>query len=84
MAFLRTGLEHVFLNEYVDTLPFSRKLYPNLSHHRLKDMVEHLNLSNNEHRSISDCISTKELYDNIKNVMDSQGLKIEDLLQTPS
>ena len=37
-----------------------------MKHHRLTDMVQYLNLSNNEHRSIADCIATYELYEKIK------------------
>ena len=53
-------------NEYMDTLQFCRKVYPHMKHHRLTDMVQYLNLSNNEHRSIADCIATYELYEKIK------------------
>ena len=53
-------------NKYMDTISFDRKLYPELKHHRLSDLSEYLNLHNNEHGAISDCIATKELYDNIK------------------
>lgn len=53
-------------NEYMDTLQFCRKIYPYMKHHRLTDMVQYLNLSNNEHRSIADCIATYELYEKIK------------------
>lgn len=66
-------------NKYMDTLQFSRKLFPDLKHHRLQDMVALLSLSNNEHRSLSDCISTKELYDEIKNKMNINNLKINDI-----
>jgi len=53
-------------NEYMDTVQFSRIVYPQLKHHRLTDMVEYLHLSNNEHRAIADCIATYELYENCK------------------
>lgn len=53
-------------NKYMDTISFDGKLYPELEHHRLSNLSEYLNLYNNEHGAISDCITTKELYDNIK------------------
>lgn len=53
-------------NEYIDTVQFSKKVYPHLPHHRLTDMVEFLHLSNNEHRSLADCIATYELYEHLK------------------
>ena len=63
----------------MDTIQFARKVYPELKHHRLSDLTEYLNLSKNQHRSISDCIATKELYDAIKSTMSEKGLRIEDL-----
>lgn len=53
-------------NEYIDTVRLSQKAYPQLSHHRLSDMVEYLHLSNNEHRAMADCIATYELYEKCK------------------
>lgn len=53
-------------NEYMDTVQFSRIVYPQLKHHRLSDMVEFLNLSNNEHRALADCQATYELYEHCK------------------
>lgn len=79
MRFLNAGFNQELSNQYMDTMQFARKLYPELKHHRLSDMTEYLALSNNEHRSIADCISTKELYDAEKALMAKKGLKIEDL-----
>lgn len=61
-------------NEYMDTLQFSRKVYPELSHHRLSDMVEYLNLSNNEHRALADCIATYELYEKCKEKIEKEKI----------
>lgn len=77
--FLENGVGHELDNEYIDTLQFSRKIYPELKSHRLEDMVNFLSLSSNEHRALEDCISTKELYDCIKKEMDQKNLKISDL-----
>lgn len=79
IRFLNCGLETELDNKYMDTFQFSRKLYPELKHHRLSDMVKYLNLHNNEHRSIADCISTKELYDCIKAHMCDNNIDISDL-----
>lgn len=79
IRFLNAGFETELPNEYMDTMQFARKLFPELSHHRLSDLVACLGLSNNEHRSIADCISTKELYDAEKSVMSQDGLTIDDL-----
>ena len=79
IRFLNEGFQQQIENPYMDTMQFARKVYPELKHHRLSDLAEYLNLSNNQHRSISDCITTKELYDAIKSTMSEKGLRIEDL-----
>lgn len=79
MRFLYEGFEEEFDNKYMDTMQFARKVYPELVHHRLPDLAEYLGLSNNAHRSIADCIVTKELYDAIKLTMSEENLRIEDL-----
>ena len=80
IRFLNAGFHHDLENQYMDTMQFARKLYPELKHHRLSDLTKYLSLSNNAHRSIADCIATKELYDSEKSRMVERGLKIEDLL----
>ena len=77
--FLISGLQVDLLNQYMDTFQFSRKLYPELEHHRLSDMTKHLGLHNKQHRALSDCISTKQLYDCIKTTMYERSLGVEDL-----
>lgn len=79
IRFLNEGFEIELDNKYMDTMQFARKLYPELKHHRLSDLTSFLNLHNNEHRALSDCISTKELYDSIKLLMKQKNLAIEDL-----
>lgn len=79
MRFLNAGFHQELSNQYMDTMQFARKLYPDLKHHRLSDMTEYLRLSNNAHRSIDDCTSTKELYDAEKALMAERGLGIDDL-----
>ena len=63
-------------NEYMDTVQFCRKVYPQMPHHRLTDMVEFLGLSTNEHRSLADCISTYELYEHLKKEIIRQHISI--------
>lgn len=79
LRFLEEGFDKPIDNCYMDTMQFARKVYPELDHHRLSDLTKYLGLSNNEHRSIADCIATKELYDAIKKTMSEKGLGIEDL-----
>lgn len=81
LNFIRHKFNIELKNKYMDTVQFCRKLYPELDHHRLSDMVNLLKLTRNEHRSISDCIATKELYDCIKKKMDDQAIKIDDIFK---
>lgn len=79
IRFLNAGFKIEIKNLYMDTMPISRKLFPQLEHHRLSDLTDYLGLANNEHRSIADCITTKELYDSIKSIMFERNLSIDDL-----
>lgn len=79
MWFLNAGFKEQLTNQYMDTLQFARKLYPELKRHRLSDLTDYLGLHNNEHRALADCIATKELYDAVKASMAEKNLAIEDL-----
>ena len=79
MRFLNESFKEQLSNQYMDTMQFARKLYPELKHHRLSDLTDYLGLHNNEHRALSDCTSTKELYDAVKASMAEKNLAIEDL-----
>lgn len=79
IRFINEGMHIELSNSYIDTMQFAKKIYPDLKHHRLSDMVDYLNLSNNEHRALADCISTKELYDSEKKKMEELNIAITDL-----
>ncbi len=79
MRFLEESFGEPLPNMYMDTMQFARKVYPELKHHRLSDLCDYLSLTTNSHRSLADCITTKELYDAIKAKMESDNLRIEDL-----
>lgn len=58
-------------NNYIDVMRMARKLYPDMEHHRLFDMVDRFDLTNDdEHRAFSDCVATakcyKRIYDEVK------------------
>lgn len=56
-----------FLNDSVDTMKLSRKLNKNLKHHRLSDLAEYYNITNeNAHRALSDCYTTYKVLEIIK------------------
>lgn len=77
--FIEHGFDIKLNNKYMDTLQFSRKLYPELKRHRLNDMTEYLQIEKNNHRALHVCISTKILYDKIKQKMEEKNLGIYDL-----
>ena len=79
VSFLQKGFNEELKNQYSDTLQFCRTRFKELSHHRLTDMSNYLEISRNEHRSMSDCLCTKELYDFIKEKMKNNGLEINDI-----
>lgn len=55
-----------FKNNMVDTLRFSRRLFPELSGHRLTDMTNALGIDvHRYHRALDDCISTLSLYNKL-------------------
>ncbi len=66
LSFIANQFKIDIQNQYIDTLYYSRILFPELSHHSLSDMVKYLNLSHNEHRAMADCIATYELYEYCK------------------
>ncbi len=84
IRFLNASFKETLKNEYMDTMIFSRKIYPQLPHHRLSDLAKFLNLSNSQHRALADCTTTYQLYETIKSTMDERGLKLSDLWQCHS
>lgn len=61
-----------FKNNYIDTLLLARSTFNNVSNYKLSTLCKELGLIQSEHRAEADCISTKALYDKIK---DSRTLK---------
>lgn len=58
-----------FKNNYIDTMRLSRKVVPELKHHRLKDMVKYFNIDvKKEHRAAFDCAATILCLNNLKAV----------------
>lgn len=77
--FLNVAFNSKLKNQYIDTMQFCRKLYPELGQYSLSYMAEYLCLTNNEHRALSDCITTQELYESLKRTMVKKNLQIKDL-----
>ncbi|WP_051671709.1 3'-5' exonuclease [Oribacterium sp. P6A1] len=53
-------------NDYVDTLYYSRRMLPKLSHHRLTDMAEYFDISTaGAHRAMNDCRMNHEVFERL-------------------
>lgn len=62
-------LQHTFTNNYVDTLRISRKIMPELPHHRLKDVAAALEImSNGYHRALFDCQTTFDCFNRLRDI----------------
>ena len=60
-------LDRPFSNDYIDTLRITRKLHPEMSHHRLADLVDHFGVTHNEvHRAMGDVEATAECFARLK------------------
>lgn len=57
----------IFKNNYIDTMKIFRKLHSTLPHHRLSDMVEFYNKTNETaHRALSDCYATQGCFESMR------------------
>lgn len=67
-----------FKNNFVDTMRLSKRLYPDLKHHRLKDMVAFFQISNKQmHRALADCEQTYEILEKIRQYVFSEYGTVE-------
>lgn len=57
----------VLTNDFIDTLRISRKVLPDLKHHRLSDITAYYNIENDRaHRAESDCKATAQCYERLR------------------
>lgn len=55
-------LNKPLVNDFIDTMRISRKLHPDIPHHRLDDLIEYYSVSNREfHRAENDCMLTNQI-----------------------
>lgn len=67
---MEENLNEYLSNDFVDTLRISRKVLPNLRHHKLDDLIRYFNLTRrNEHRALNDCILTNQVYINLTKML---------------
>lgn len=58
-----------FKNNFIDTMRLARKLYPELKHHRLKDLVTYLDIPRSSlHRALGDCKITLECFNKMRSL----------------
>lgn len=65
-------------NDYIDTLPLSRKYLPELKHHTLLDLAKHYNITiKDAHRALGDCRMNQRIFESLKEDMEnpSDGAK---------
>lgn len=71
-------LNHTLTNDFIDTLRISRKLNPNMKHHRLCDLIELYNIDvDRQHRALDDCKSTYLIYNKLKEIALDQCENLE-------
>lgn len=59
-----------FSNEYVDTLPLSRRVLPELMHHRLSDLAAYYGCdTHGAHRALFDCFMTYHVLEAMKDTV---------------
>lgn len=66
LRFLNSYLDENLTNLLADTMLIARKKLPNLDNHKLETIVRHLNITDHQdHRALSDCNITKEVYEKL-------------------
>ena len=64
------NMNEYLTNDFVDTLRISRKVLPNLRHHKLDNLIDYFNLvKRDEHRALNDCILTNQVYINLTKML---------------
>lgn len=58
------NLGHPLTNDFIDGMRMARKLYPEMAHHRLRDMTERYGIMNDDaHRALADVEATSACFD---------------------
>ncbi len=69
-------------NDFIDVMRLARRLYPNLVHHRLRDMAKVFNIEyENAHRALSDVIATQACFLCLQNEANNQYGSLEEFLR---
>lgn len=81
--FIYDNLEYYNLipitNNFIDTLRISRKLFPDLKHHRLNDLANYYNIDTSGiHRAMKDVDITFEIFNYLKTTISDKYSDLED------
>lgn len=69
-------------NDYVDMLRISKKIYPEMEHHRLSDMVNRLEVCQTEaHRAEADAVATYSCFEKLHGIV-TETIGLDDFLQS--
>lgn len=63
-------------NDFVDTLKLSRRVLPELEHHRLEDLDEYFGIGIIHHRSIADCETTNVVLQNLATIIAKNNIDL--------
>ena len=72
-----------FKNDFVDTMRISRKVLPDLPHHRLTDLTDYFKIEGNHHRSLDDCALTNSVYQQLRQLINENHIDIRAGSETP-
>lgn len=66
-----------FSNDFLDTLRISRRVLPDLPHHRLADVAEALNVKpDGAHRGLADCRTTLGVFTSLQAEVEAKGIDL--------
>lgn len=69
LRFINSYLDNNIDNKLIDTMLISRNKLPNLPNHKLITLIQYFKLGQSqEHRSLSDCIYTYQVYEMLKEI----------------
>lgn len=72
-----THTRKLLQNDFLDTLRLSRRTLPDLSHHRLIDLMGFFDIGGCQHRALGDCYITNTLLVNLKHYIVENHIDIQ-------
>lgn len=70
-------------NDFVDVMRIAKRVLPELSHHRQKDIAEFFGISiDGAHRAEADCLMCNECLENLENEIKTSGVTLEDFIHS--